>query len=464
MNKIILKLLILSIFATNAFADNGYDLKLVTSLSEMKVEEFPSALLDNVAVENIDNVEIGSIESVDKNTNIFGNTKEDQTRYLKKINIIHERYLYNRFTKQGILKFLENSRSNAVKSLCASSWVSEIRNSKFSREERHVKTLILIMRQNNLIDDITTDILLKARKIRSHFFIAPSIVEQKLTFNRSKIKKYYKKNASKIFSNCQEDKWRSFYSGLRRDKLFKKKEISIRNLNYFAKKYGFINKKTFKELEKFRSSDVTEWPLTLREYSSKKNVINNSLENQITPSEFVTKVKKGSKRSLRQRLYERYSTLQIKVLASILIKMKKRFSAISSTITINYGSEEEVISLNTMERFRMNLKLMRKELNDLNNTSEFSKIRANYFDIIAAAFEMNLVKSEEIDYLVKFKEIWSPTKTKMQKIMYWVRSVGSVGAILVPQPFDFLVIMGLMVIDGNSRKDKRKFDKDYTIF
>ena len=91
-------------------------------------------------------------------------------------------------------------------------------------------------------------------------------------------------------------------------------------------------------------------------------------------------------------LYNKFDSTQIILLANIVKGLKTRLESKDVTININYVDRPtEIIELTPMEKFRFILKLLRKEMADLNNSSLLQGRNANYLDLITAAYEVGYI-------------------------------------------------------------------------
>jgi hypothetical protein len=134
------------------------------------------------------------------------------------------------------------------------------------------------------------------------------------------------------------------------------------------------------------------------------------------------------------------------------------------TIHINYVNQDsEIINLSPMEKFRFILKLLRKELATINNSSMLNGQRASYSDIITAAYEVGYISSQEIEAFASLEDIWNPKKTTKEKVMTWIKLFGGVSAVLLPPPFGFLSVLVIMLIDQQVSEAPVDPDSDFNL-
>ena len=116
-----------------------------------------------------------------------------------------------------------------------------------------------------------------------------------------------------------------------------------------------------------------------------------------------------------------------------------------------------------MERFRLSIKLLRKELAILNNSDLLNGQHASYLDIIAAGYETGIVKADELEALQSLEEIWNPKKSQKEKAIFWLKNFGGMATVLVPQPYSLLAVLAIMVIDQQINIPKPNPDEDYNL-
>ncbi|MDO9184350.1 MAG: hypothetical protein Q7U04_18185 [Bacteriovorax sp.] len=347
---------------------------------------------------------------------------------------------------------------------CASKVVNKITQSFNFSEDKDVELSILALRLANDLDDISTGILLKSLGTKKIVSIPISQNELSSTEEDKAFSIYRSVNSDfKNTSLCLEDVYRNLVS-----KLFigsPKFVKNLKHLNRSALKNNVISKSMFQSLEYLRMNKVHEWPLTLSDYKNRLENISIKFPFRLKESaDLVTNVKFNEKKSLRQSVYEKYDSNQVLILANIVKDLKKRLDSKDITITINYVDQEsEVINLSAMEKFRFILKLLRKELAIINNSSMFAGAPATYMDIITASYEVGYISANEITMLASLQDIWNPTKTTKEKVMFWTKNFGSVASAFLPPPFGFVAVMAIMLIDQRNSEAPVNRDSDFNL-
>ncbi|MDD4972761.1 MAG: hypothetical protein PHY93_00340 [Bacteriovorax sp.] len=381
--------------------------------------------------------------------------------------------LINSSKETEISKLYKNTKSIEVlrkiisdKSInrCATKVVLAIKDKLNFSHRNDVELAILGLRQDNSIDDITANILTAATSL--NILIPNLIAKNDLTSDEEdKALEIFNTEAKHIKNKtlCIEDVYRDLVGKLATDS--SKFVKNLKHINKLALDNNVINNNDFKILEKLRAKKVYEWPITLSEYSqSLDNIAINFPMRTRESAELITDVKFRVKKSLRQSLYEKYNSIQIMLLANIARDMKKRLESRDITININYVDQNsEIINLSPMEKFRFILKLLRKELATVNNGSLLGGKAANYMDIITASYEVGYISSNEITAMASLQEIWNPTKTTKEKVMYWTKTFGGIASVLLPPPFGFVAVMAIMLIDQQVAAAPIDHDSDFNL-
>lgn len=375
----------------------------------------------------------------------YRNIREGKSQLINSSKETEIARLYNKDTKS--IKVLRNIISDKSINRCATKVVAAIKNNLDLSQREDVELAILGLRQDDSIDDISANILIDATNLN---VLTNPLANNDLTRDEEdKALEIFKTKAKDIKNKalCIEDVYRDLVA-----KLAKESTKSLKNLKHINKvalDNGLVNHNDFKMLERLRAKKVFEWPMTLSEYGQTLDSIARSFPGRIKESgELITDVKFRAKKSLRQSLYEKYNGTQVILLANIVKSLKKRLDSQDVTININYVSQEsEVITLSPMEKFRFILKLLRKELATINNGTLLGGNPASYMDIITASYEVGYITADEIKALASLQEIWNPTRTTKEKVMYWTKTFGGVASVLLPPPFGFVAVMAIMMID-----------------
>lgn len=347
---------------------------------------------------------------------------------------------------------------------CATKVVSEIQKELSLSSEDETELAILGLRLDDSIDDIAAGILIKAAD--SNFLSHPIAKNDLTTEEETKALDIYKTKITDLQNKtlCSEDTYRTLVGKL--NEASYKFIKNLKHLNKLALDKKIIKENDFKTLERMRAKKVHEWPITLSSYRNALDTVAKNFPTRKKESaKLVTDAGRfKNKTSLRQGLYEKFNATQIILLANVVKSLKKRLEAKDITIHINYVDQEsEIINLSPMEKFRFILKLLRKELALINNSTMINGRQATFLDIITAAYEVGYISADEIDQFAALEEIWNPKKTTKEKVMVWVKLFGGVASVLLPPPFGFLSVMAIMLIDQQVSEAPVNPDSDFNL-
>lgn len=363
------------------------------------------------------------------------------------------------------LKKLQSILEDRSINRCATKVIRKFKFELGLSSEKDVELAILGLRLYDSLDDVSASILLRANELSNT--VAGPLTKNELSSEEEDQAMEIYKEKEDDFKNralCPEDTYRSLVG-----KLASKSPKFVKNLKHInktARNMGYINDDDYKKIEVFRIKDVHEWPQTLSSYASTQEALAKRFTNRVKEkSDLITATKFRQKTSMRMSLYNKFNSTQIIMLANIVQGLKTRLESKEVKIIIDYEDRpSETIELSPMEKFRFILKLLRKEMANLNNSTLLDGRQASYLDLIAAAYEVGYINSTEIEMLAGLQEIWNPSKTPKEKAMYWVKTFGGVASVLLPPPFGFVSVMAIMLIDQQIKDAPVDRDSDFNLF
>ncbi len=255
------------------------------------------------------------------------------------------------------------------------------------------------------------------------------------------------------------------------------KALKVTNLDALKKK--LITKTTFQSIEYLRKkSFITKRKLRLRDYydiifgAKNKMKTRNSNYNvediNLEEDEFSTnKLRWYKKLTQRTKLYQKYDVTQIILMAQVLQKASWRMGVdpdvtanapvITQSFVINNadGTKEnyvEKIELDTQSQYNLARKRMRKDIHDLQMMSTFIEKKIFYEEVVMAAFETGYVTIEDINYVVRYDDLWNPSKTKFERITGYIFRFTGLSLFFVPPPFNVAATIGLSIVEGIVKK------------
>jgi hypothetical protein len=339
-------------------------------------------------------------------------------------------------------------------------------NNKFSEFEGAV----LYLRSQNQIDDsvvkllflantVDTTVLLPRKKENTFLPSDKKVVDESISLIAA-----FDKNNERNF--CLDDAYKRLYGDiLKIDKTLKTYHIGA--LFFEALKKNKISRDIYVKLERARINGLENSHLNLRSYYKKIKSLRLQfpLRDPNEKSSFVTTKISKQKVSYRQKLMEEYSDIQIILMADIIKKLRKRLESPKAEILI-YERENvfETIALEPMERFRLAIKLLRKEMSLLALNSYFSGRAPDYLDLMSAAYEVGMIPAIELQEVSGLEEIWNPKKSFWEKALVWVRTFSSIATIVIPPPFGFIPTIAIVVIEMTAGKTKEKIEDPTVLF
>lgn len=326
---------------------------------------------------------------------------------------------------------------------------------------------ILVLRNKDEIDDSVAKILLKAietsrTKIYLPKFQGGLFYPSKDILNKAleKINGFDNKLKSQCFSEAYKNLFFEISNIAPKLKSFHYEAIFVK-----AYKNQLITYETHLMLEKARVNELNNLNLNLKSYFRKLNILRTQypLRDSSEKNNFVSMKAENLKISRRQSLMENYSEIQIILMANIIKKLRERLDSPRAEILI-YNRENgiETIPLEPMERFRLAIKLLRKEMALLANNTYFEGRTPGYMDLMVAAFETGIIPGEELEEVSGLEDIWNPKKTFWEKAQVWVRTLSTVATIAIPPPYGFIPALAVVVIEMTAGK-KENNNNDPTV-
>ncbi len=329
---------------------------------------------------------------------------------------------------------------------------------KKSRRFDAYEGVLLYLRSKDQFDDVVVKILLDARKVSTTTIDLPKSEDQlrkpsdkvklaEMVKTVGTFKERFLKNA------CYDDAYRNLLGEIR--KVGDVTDVELEGLFVEAAKKKVINTETYLLLERARLNEISTNGLTLKSYYQKMTSLrlHKPLRDATERSDFITEKALKTKVSHRIQLYANYSDLQIMLMADVVKRLRTRLEAKKVTISI-FGEDEEVeiITLEPMERFRLAIKLLRKDMALLATNTYFNGRTPGYMDLISASYETSLIPATELKELGGLEEIWNPAKTFWEKASVWIRTFSSVATVAIPAPYGFIPALVLVVIEATVGK------------
>ncbi len=397
----------------------------------------------------------------DREGESFYSSRSDRRAESRALRQAHETYLNDAFAET--LRGLEPSK------LCSfdlnAALLANLKKAKPDFSE--LNGAIIYLRGKNQFDDTVTKLLLEANSIAtsSSSFKDPDMLIQPHARAMEEGLKILANFGTKSRGQCFDDAYRALYGDiLKFDRHLTSNHIEA--IFHQAQAQRIISPEIYARLEKARVNELETRSLTLRTYYRKIQSLRTQfpLRDRSERSSFVTKKLDRIRLSRRQRLMESYTDIQIILMADIIKKLRSRIESPRAEILIfNQQNQVETIPLEPMERFRLAVKLLRKEMSLLPLNTFFQGRSPEYIDLMTAAFETGVIAGSELDELAGLEEIWNPKKTFWEKAQVWVRLFGTVASIALPPPYGFIPALAIVVIEMTVGKKDEPNANDPTV-
>ena len=243
----------------------------------------------------------------------------------------------------------------------------------------------------------------------------------------------------------------------------------LNKLDYMALEQGIITRETFNKLEVIREKKALDWTIHLKSYldvvQNAKDKLSPTGRPEVDPSLFSTKyAERKEKITRRGRLYRNFDSTQVMMLAEIIQKTAKRMDAKRVAIDFQYteleDSETETYVLSPMERYRLSIKLLRKDMGEVMRSDLFRNTTVEYEDLISAAFETGLIKSEELELILKFEDFWNPKNPKWKTYTGFAFSLLGTATFYLPPPWSVVGAIALVATQSQILKSKKQANSD----
>lgn len=337
----------------------------------------------------------------------------------------------------------------------------------YNKKFNEMEGVILYLRSQNEIDDAVTRILLNANTVVTTDVQLPKdklyYPDQKLIPPSMEVIKNFEKKAKNL---CFDDAYKTLFNDL--VKLDKKMDSdNVEALFVEAYNRKLISFDLYLKLEQSRANQLESANLSLKSYYKKIRSLRLQypLRDSSEQSDFVTEKLDKANISRRQRLLESYSDLQIVMMANVVKKLRTRLEAPKAEILIyDRSNSVETITLDPMERFRLAIKLLRKEMALLALNTYFDGRSPDYMDLMTSAYEVGVIPASELKEVAGLQDVWNPEKTFWEKADVWIRTLSSVATIALPPPYGFVPALAVVVIEMTAGKDKNKKDDPTVLF
>jgi hypothetical protein len=249
----------------------------------------------------------------------------------------------------------------------------------------------------------------------------------------------------------------------------RERDALLNRLNYLAMEKKVISVEVYNKLEILREKHALDWNAYVKSYldvvKNAKDKMSPTGKPENDPSKYsTTYVERKERLTQRGRLYRQFDSTQVLILSEIIQKTAKRMDAHRVAINFQYtntsDSELETYVLSPMERYRLSIKLLRRDLGEVQRSELFRNTNVEYEDLVTAAYETGLIKSEELELILKFEEFWDPKEEKWKIYANFAFSVLGTASFYLPPPWNIIGAIALVVTQTQLNKKQQKADPD----
>ena len=417
--------------------------------------------------------------------NLLANNKEAVSRHLSKQSIfavsnwVARHRLGNELKKKSILALKDTFNvMEKIDTTCEIGLVQQLENDArlygIIDSTDDFLTFIAYLRNENLIDDILFKLIEDSTYVK---------IEMEENVNLSAPPRPWNLNTrqnngmdlTKFFEPVQ--KWPDDVRKCSIDTLFRMISVlkwknsrdldsQLQKLNYLGYVDKHINLETFNKLETLRKRGVLDWPVYFKRYA---DIINNAKDKLTKKPETTSThnfstdyVSRKDKITKRGSLYRDFNSTQIIMLAQIIEKAAKRMDAKEAYLRWQYtedpNGEHEIYVLSPMEQYRVAIRMLRKDMAEVMRSQAFLNAGLQYEDLISAAYETGFIKSEELDHVLKFEDLWNPKTPKWKKYANFAFSLAGTASFYLPPPWNIIGAIGLVLtqsrlVNGDQQPD-----------
>jgi hypothetical protein len=377
---------------------------------------------------------------------------------------------------------------NENKKQCEFQFIEQLilnfKNAGFQDDLNSLTEYFKIIRINNDMDDLLLEIMIESSK--DYFILSEMDNNKRFSLSLLKHKKLIENNdLSELYSPFQEfpdDQTRCIYQEftyLRREVRNKKDQAPkkpfkiLKTLNKKALDQEIIDEQTYNKLDYLTvKSSLKNRYVWLKDYLT---IIFNA-KDQLTPytktytpinledeNDFSSKIiHRRSQLTQRKLLYRKYDETQIILLAQVLQRASRRMGVDQDTISgipvisqefsvLQENGERETyverIELDPQSQFNLARRLLRKDMVELQMMDTFNGLKITFEDIVMAAYETGYISIDDIEYVVKYDDLWNPTISKMQRVKGFIVRVTGYSTFFLPPPWNVIATIAIGVTD-----------------
>lgn len=334
--------------------------------------------------------------------------------------------------------------------VCPVSYLEDI-NSKTKRyykkrDEKRVKAYLKILRQRGLLDDFTYLRLNSYSKIFSKF-LKPRTVDRDFSISRAELETLKSTVPGMLAAkrNCQSDNYRNLVIFIK-NTLKIKYSSRVRNVLDKLYEQKLISKNDYRVLYVISKNKIDNEPISFSEYKEKlQKVIELSKTTTAEQTDFFLQFKDKKSKSTRIKIYEKYNHYQMYKLSKLVEKMMERLNAPAISVVIETQEGMEVDhEFSVAQQFRYSMWKLNDEINRLKLDSTFKGVGVAPMEVLAVAYELGTVTSEELEGLKEIIKIIVPMKKKKNSLRSIINTTLTAAPIVFPEVSTFIVLTSIL--------------------
>lgn len=339
--------------------------------------------------------------------------------------------------------------------------INEMQASKIIQNKKEIIHFYVFLRKENIIDDLLFDLLKKSSNILISFDQNKNRPAGNRPMNvNSRYSKVENLNEFyKPFSTWPDEinacTIQTYFGHINQLKITNNasRAKDLKKLNWLAYDQKVINLETYNRLETLRLTNLTSWPITMTRYmdiiKNAKDKMAKIVEETSTDDFNSTYVYRKQNLTRRGKLYAAYNSTQIFLMSQIIEKTAKRMDARRVELSFQYTDdpkgEGEIYIFSPMEQYRISINMLKKDIAELVRSESFKGAPLEYQDLIASAYETGLIRSNEIDHILKFEEFWNPKTPRWKAYADYAYSLTGTAVYYLPPPWNILGAIGLIM-------------------
>lgn len=338
--------------------------------------------------------------------------------------------------------------------------INGLKDANIIQNKKEILHFYVFLRKENIIDDLLYELLRKSSNILINFETnkdrpARKPVNVNTRYSKvSDIKKLYSSFSKwpDEINNCSIQNYFYLVNELKLS-YNNQRDKDLQKLNWLALDQKIIDLETYNRLEILRTAQLTKWPITMTRYmdvvKNAKDKMTKKVEEASTNNFNTIYVLRKEKLTRRAKLYSAYNSTQIYLMAQIIEKTAKRLDARHVELSFQYtddpNGEGEIYVFSPMEQYRISINMLKKDIAELVRSENFKGSPFEYQDLIASAYETGLIRSDEIDHILKFEDFWNPKRPKWKTYIDYAFSLTGTATYYLPPPWNFLGAIGLIM-------------------